>query len=269
MSVRGGVAKATRRFRPPRPWDMERERRPPGRGRDLEVGPPDFVGIGAQKCGTSWWYSLLSRHPLVFSDKAVHKERHFFERYWNRAFGEADVERYYQWFRRPPGQITGEWTPDYMARSWVPPLLVRAVPDAKFLVMLRDPMRRLTSGVDHYVRRETPITPWLISDIINRGRYGDQLATFLGYIDQGRLLVLQYEACVRDPVGEMARTTSFLGLPSVCLDLSATARSRPPSGRDALQLPNHLLERARSLYLEDRSLLLDLCPDLEMDLWAT
>jgi hypothetical protein len=248
---------------------MEREGQPPGQRRDLEIGPPDFVGIGAQKCGTSWWYGLLSRHPRVFSDEAVHKERHFFERYWNRAFGDVDVERYHHWFRRPRGQMTGEWTPDYMARSWIPPLLVRAAPNARFLVMLRDPVRRLSSGVDHYFRRETPITPWLISDIINRGRYGEQLKSFLSYVDLDRVLVLQYEACVRDPVSEMARTTSFLGLPHAEIDLSTTAQAREPSRRVAMPLPDHLLERARSLYLEDRALLLDLCPDLEMDLWAT
>ena len=30
------------------------------------TGPPDFVGIGAQRCGTTWWFGgALQAHPLV------------------------------------------------------------------------------------------------------------------------------------------------------------------------------------------------------------
>ena len=28
-------------------------------------GPPDFVGIGVQKAGTSWWFRLITDHPEV------------------------------------------------------------------------------------------------------------------------------------------------------------------------------------------------------------
>ena len=27
------------------------------------VGPPDFVGIGAQKAGTTWWFDAICAHP--------------------------------------------------------------------------------------------------------------------------------------------------------------------------------------------------------------
>jgi len=34
---------------------------PPG----MRVGPPDFVGIGVAKSGTTWWFSLLMGHPEI------------------------------------------------------------------------------------------------------------------------------------------------------------------------------------------------------------
>jgi hypothetical protein len=27
------------------------------------LGPPDFVGVGAQRSGTRWWYTLILEHP--------------------------------------------------------------------------------------------------------------------------------------------------------------------------------------------------------------
>jgi hypothetical protein len=246
---------------------MDREVDPPHLQDDLEIGPPDFIGVGSQKSGTSWWYSLLCRHPLVFHDKAVHKERHFFERYWNRPFNSVDIERYHRWFRRPSGMITGEWTPDYMARAWVSPLLARAAPDARLLIILRDPMKRLESGLNHHLRRETPITPWLISDIINRGRYGEQISHLLDHVDRDRLLVLQYELCVRDTEAQMQRTVEHIGLPNARFDLTTTHQServaRAPLGRPSPDV----LGTAGDLYSADRSVLADLCPHLDFDLW--
>jgi hypothetical protein len=31
---------------------------------DWVVGPPDFVGVGTQRSGTTWWWQLLCDHPL-------------------------------------------------------------------------------------------------------------------------------------------------------------------------------------------------------------
>lgn len=51
------------------------------------IQPPDFIGIGAQKSGTTWWHHLLLKHPDVYDGSHLHgrvtphfltKERHFF-----------------------------------------------------------------------------------------------------------------------------------------------------------------------------------------------
>jgi hypothetical protein len=79
------------------------------------TGPPDFVGVGVQKAGTSWWYQCLVDHPLVFHPPRVAKERHFFD---DPAMEHADrtevAARYSRQFPRPPGTVTGEWTPRYL-----------------------------------------------------------------------------------------------------------------------------------------------------------
>ena len=113
------------------------------------VGAPDFVGIGVQKAGTTWWHGLIAAHPQVSARPDFHKERHFFDRFAVRAFGPADVSGYHGWFPRQPGTLAGEWTPDYVHMPWVPALLAQAAPKARLLVLLRDPVERLRSGLSH------------------------------------------------------------------------------------------------------------------------
>src|ERR1700722_14580356 len=48
---------------------------PPG----WTTGPPDFVGVGFQRCGTTRWYNLVAAHPQIARPVAM-KELHFFDR---------------------------------------------------------------------------------------------------------------------------------------------------------------------------------------------
>ena len=46
-----------------------------------EAGPPDFVGVGTMRSGTSWWWYLLMQHPRFAKVNVRHKEIHFFDHY--------------------------------------------------------------------------------------------------------------------------------------------------------------------------------------------
>ena len=110
------------------PWEDGFDPTPPRAEPGEVTGPPDFVGIGVQKAGTTWWYDAVCAHPDVFSRADIHKERHFFGRYATRPFGPQECSLYHEWFPRPSGRLTGEWTPDYIHLPWVPALLARAAP---------------------------------------------------------------------------------------------------------------------------------------------
>ena len=88
----------------------------------------------------------------------------------------------------------------------------RAAPEARLLVLIRDPVERFVSGMAH-----TPVVPALhlgsvFAEAVTRGQYATALAPWEAELVSGRLLVLQYEACVADPAGQLARTYRFLGL---------------------------------------------------------
>ena len=176
------------------------------------VAPPDFVGVGAQKAGTTWWYSLLASHPRVHEPPGRRKEVHYFDRFWDEPFGPAEARRYQLFFPRRPGGFAGEWTPRYMVDFWTPALLKESAPDTKLLVILRDPFDRFCSGVTHDLQRRSPHHPIVTELGVRKSTYRQQLRRMLNHFDREALLVLQYERCRSDPQGELSRTLQFLGL---------------------------------------------------------
>jgi Sulfotransferase family len=228
------------------------------------TGPPDFVGVGAQRAGTTWWYHLVESHPHVVQRKAL-KELHFLTRYWQRPFTDADVESYAQFFPRPPGQIAGEWSPGYMAHFWVPALLRRAAPDARVLVILRDPVERYRSGLALQSETRRPSFAGA-STAFRLGCYASQLAQLYGCFSAEQILVLQQERCVRDPGSELARTYGFLGLdhdfrPHDIAERRNEARTQKPT------LPQHSLDSLVAAYEPEVRGVAALVPELDLSLW--
>jgi sulfotransferase family protein len=192
-------------------------RHPPKCPEGSHTAPPDFIGLGAQRCGTTWLYSLIAAHPGVHGEAV--KELHYFHRYWNRPFDATDATTYAQYFPRADGLLAGEWSPGYLSHFWVPPLLDAAAPDAKLLVSLRDPVERYRSGLALQSETRRPNAA-SASTAFRLGCYGMQLEHLFSSVDRARVLVVQFEACTRDPVGAIARIYEFLGL---------DATFRPPS----------------------------------------
>ncbi len=246
------------------PWEDGFDPTPPPLREGEEPGRPDFVGIGAQKAGTTWWYDVICAHPRVYVRDDIHKERHFFGRFATVPFGPHECARYEAWFPHPPGHMTGEWTPDYLHLPWVPPLLARAAPQVRLLVLVRDPVERFRSGLAHHRRDRGRLDVDTFGDAVNRGLYHAALGRWREHFAADQILVLQYESCVADPDRELARTLGFLGLEpftheAVATPVNATARS--------LELDEDVRRRLVELYEGDVRALAGSCPDLDLDLW--
>ena len=92
--------------------------------------------------------------------------------------------------------------------------------------MLRDPVARYRSAVARLQRmaeeRGERVRLPSLGDATWRGFYFQQLRHVFELFPREQVLVLQFERCVRDPVGEMERTWRFLGVeppasrPSAC-----------------------------------------------------
>jgi hypothetical protein len=236
----------------------------------MRTGPPDFVGVGAQRCGTTRWFDLIAAHPEVSRPFGLRKELHFFDRFHAGGFGPADVASYHEYFPRPEGRLTGEWTPLYMAAVGVPAMLAAAAPQARLLVLLRDPVERYISAMRHHARMAelgglslSALAPF---DAYARGLYGAQLRRLLAHFDRTQLLVGQYERCVLDPLGELRRTYEFLGLSSpgqTPPGLDAHPNRQP----DKPELNRDARDALIEAYADDITMLARDFPEIDLALW--
>ncbi len=250
--------------RPPKP-----ENEPPETPAGWSIAPPDFVGVGSARSGTTWWDELIHAHPEVIRAAGVPKEVHYFDRFWDGAFDEAAAERYHRFFPRPAGKLAGEWTPGYALDFWTPALLHRTAPEAKLLYLVRDPVERFRSGLTLTENRMTlKWTPRASANgSFQRGLYADQLLRLWAVFPSEQVLVLQFEQCVRDPRAQLRRTFAFLGLDEAAADgidvgrrVNQTRVRKVPMSDWQRRL---LVER----YGPENARLAELVPDLDLSLW--
>jgi hypothetical protein len=254
-------------------------------------GPPDFVGVGAIGAGAAWWQRLLLAHPEIEAPASHRRALHHFDGFCARAMTDADVGAYHEQFPRRDGTIAGEWTGRYMADAWTPPLLRRAAPDAKLLVMLSDPIERYRAVFTERLANRRDRERIYMADAVDRRCFGAQLARLLRFFDRERILVLQFERCSRDPAGQYRRTLEFLGVRDTAFvprrlrrnPLAALLRRGLPAGQHRRlveriarrpvpeRAPAPLwpdLERALHTALDpDVEALRQLVPDLDLALW--
>lgn len=100
---------------------------------------PNLVVIGAAKCGTTSLHEYLNAHPQIAMSRE--KELDFFvaEKNWSRG-----LDWYEAQFEDAP--IRGESSVSYAAfpeYQGVPERIVRALPDARVIYLVRDPVERV------------------------------------------------------------------------------------------------------------------------------
>ncbi len=242
---------------------------PPPVPEGWRIGPPDYIGIGVQKAGTTFWWKLIARHPQVVGEL---KETHQLTRLGWRPMFEADRESYYRFFPRPEGTITGEWTPRYMSVPGVVETMKAVAPEAKLLVQLRDPVERYRSGVGQWQKRKEnrgkSLNLWAgRKDAYARSFYAFSLSRYVEAFGRDRVLILQFEQCLADPAGQYLRTLEFLGLQEWLPDESILGKpvnvSKKRPSPKALDEPADLVET----FEEDVRQLLAMAPDFDLSLW--
>jgi hypothetical protein len=193
---------------------------------------PDLFLVGAAKAGTTSLYSELARHPAIYMSPM--KEPHFFSRIQPAASKEAffphlrDEEEYLALFRGATNEsILGEASTSYLWDTHAAERIKRAVPEARILIMLRDPVDRAYSQYWNDVREGLETLPfldalrreqrsgpggWGVSSLyIDCGLYSEQVARYLDRFGP-RVRVLFFEDYVGDPASGIADVLSFLGL---------------------------------------------------------
>lgn len=176
---------------------------------------PNFLGIGAQKAGTTWLHQLLASHPDVYMPKK-RKEVHYFD--WHFDKGLDWYKTFFPDFKNSQNyQAIGEITPDYLYETSCPKRIAELLPEVKLIAILRSPVSRAYSQYTMQAAEfnwtapfETMITER--PDIVERGKYALQLERYLNYFPKEQLLVLIFEEAVQNPNVAKQELARFLDL---------------------------------------------------------
>jgi len=174
----------------------------------------NFIGIGAQKCASTWIHRVLYDHPEI----AIYpgKEIDFFSVYYDRG---------YQWYEKQLGEIgtvraSGEVSTSYFADSDTPARVCDYNSDMRIVLSLRDPIERAYSNHLHEVRlghitgQKLDFETGLENNpmYLMQSHYSLHLARWLAVFPINQVLVLFQEDIRDDPLTQSRNLYRFLGL---------------------------------------------------------
>jgi hypothetical protein len=102
--------------------------------------------IGAQRSGTTYLYHLLNEHPEIQMAEPVRPEPKFFMDDLEYTKGRAFYEEKYFGDRQHSTLYLGEKSTSYIERADVAERISSFYPDARILIILRDPVQRAYSN---------------------------------------------------------------------------------------------------------------------------
>ena len=224
---------------------------------------PDFLGIGVQKGGTTTLHALLKDHPGVAlpSDK----ELHYFS--LHHCLGEAWYGG--QFATAAPDRRWGEITPYYFFHPLAAQRIHDCIPDARLIVLLRDPVERALSQLFHSKRlgleplelqealaveakRLAEAEPVVVGggrhrshqehSYVARSRYERQLVPYEALFPSEQILLLRSEDLFEQPERVWTQVQNFLEIQRVPLPPMPRANAGrgesnavPPSLRQSLR----------------------------------
>ena len=204
---------------------------------------PDFLVIGAQKCGTTALYAYLRWHPDISGPSW--KEVSYFDRHyrrgtsWYRGQFPSRPRLALTAVRRRTTPVVGEASPSYLLHPSAPERVRALLPGVRLVALVRNPVDRALSHFHHEValgreplsfedalaaeprrlqgeldRLGDPSSfshAWWDHTYLARGRYAEQLERWLAVFPAGQLLVLEAERLRRDPAGTYGRVLAHVG----------------------------------------------------------
>jgi hypothetical protein len=217
---------------------------------------PDYLIIGAHRAGSTSLWAYLSQHPSVAVNfprvQGVKGVRYFDENYfrgddWYRSHFATTAYRGYLRRRHDGPALAGDASSYYLFHPAAAERAAKVVPDAKVIVLLRNPVDRAYS---HWLRErrdgKEPLERFeeaveaeagrLAGEIdrirgderyysyahenfsyMTQGHYLEPLRRWLEHFPRERVHIEVSERFAKDPQGGYDRVLEFLGLPQASL----------------------------------------------------
>ena len=192
---------------------------------------PNFFIVGAPRAGTTSLYEYLRRVPGIYMSPA--KEPRYFapgvaERYRGRPRGRPRLlfardskvrsqAEYLNLFKSVKDEIAvGEASVSYLSYPEAPGRIKKAVPEARIIMILRDPVERSYS---HYLLnmsagwQRAPFEEAARLDLyLEPSRYANQVQRYLDVFGPDHVKVLIFEEFIQEPRKTVSAVLKFLGV---------------------------------------------------------
>ncbi|MEM9048150.1 MAG: sulfotransferase domain-containing protein [Pseudomonadota bacterium] len=214
-------------------------------------GPkPTLIGLGAQKCASSWLHAALGAHPAIAV--SAPKEIDYFSYFFDR--GHLWYQRHFAAFG--DSAVRAEVSPSYFHDPRSPARLRAYDPEMRLVVLLRDPVERAFSNHLHEVIKghipPCPFEDGLANNpaYLEQGQYAAHLSGWMEAFAPAQFLVMIAEDIARDPVRAAMQLYRFAGVdpdgPALVLTERRNESDRPRSAalRRLLRAQGALLRRA-------------------------
>ena len=201
---------------------------------------PDFLILGVQKGGTTSLFRYLEGHPNI--QTVFKKEIKFFDCNYPKGLDWYRSHFPYSTEMSDPHAQSGEASPNYIFHPLAPQRVKEIVPNAKFILLLRDPVTRAYSHYHGNLQRgrekltfmeaieqeesrlegekeriiadpDYPMYRFLHFSYLARGGYIEQLRRWFSFFPREQILILRSEDFFEKPRSIFKQVLRFLDLP--------------------------------------------------------
>ena len=175
---------------------------------------PNFLGIGAPKCGTTWLSEVLRKHPEIFV--AHGKELVYF-------VSEKQFRKGEKWYLDHFSKVTtepavGEFSVSYLGGGAATAERIHEFsPDMKLIAVFRDPVHRAWSHyrwLQQLGKCDLTFSEALKTDkhIVNDSMYFKNLSCYFDRFNRDNILIIRFEDIKNDPLSVQQNVYDFLGV---------------------------------------------------------
>jgi len=249
---------------------------------------PNFIGVGAGRCGTTSIYRYLCEHPEVymspvkeinyfgFRDKETNPYGITFSEYSNFFMG-AENEK-----------IIGEISPAYLTLPTSSNQMKAYIPNVKIAITLRDPISRMISQYKHHISKHkiNNINNYIQSGVkaynektassyrfnwfhpvknLTQSLYFDGVKRILDNFPSQNIVIVKFDDLKNDSNAVMKHLCDFLEIDYRDTAVSKSNASSKPDNVD-IKIEENVLNQLLKIYKGDLKKTEDMC-GIELSSW--
>ena len=183
---------------------------------------PTFIGVGGQKCATTWISECLRWHPQIFMSSP--KELHFFSGDMKKG-----AEWYLDFFKSSEKYTTrGEYSTSYLHTTGTAKKIYDNLGSVQILIAIRNPVDRFTSHYKHLIRDGALNAPAhntltlknyqdsvsKYPELLKNGLYSEYINHYIKQFNRKKVHIMVKEQIDENAKGVLTKLYDFLNVES-------------------------------------------------------